>query len=193
MHLNTRYPLVCILLLSLVISACKKEVIRTYSLPKQSITVASLKPQQSLSWHIPDTWIKKDNTQFRKASYSIPHHSSTHKDLIADFSISSFPGDAGGLTQNINRWRSQLALTGLSDTDAKNSLSTVEHEHLNIQLVTLDSDKKLLLDSYYKSSYVAIFDFDDQRYFIKLSGEKNHLNRIKADFMNLLSEHLHVD
>ena len=43
------------------------------------------------------------------ASYDVPYINS-----IADLSITKFPGDAGGVKANVNRWRQQLDLNILT-------------------------------------------------------------------------------
>ena len=57
-------------------------------------------------WDAPSNWIETDKGSIRLASYKIPYLES-----YADLSITKFPGNAGGIEANVNRWRSQLGLS----------------------------------------------------------------------------------
>ena len=59
-----------------------------------------------LRWVTPNNWVSKEAKDFRIASFNAP---STIGEIM-DISVSIFPGDAGGIKQNVNRWRSQLNL-----------------------------------------------------------------------------------
>jgi len=44
----------------------------------------------------------------------------------AEITVSVFPGDVGGLTANVNRWRGQTGLAPLSEPEARKQLATLE-------------------------------------------------------------------
>jgi hypothetical protein len=173
--------------------SCDKEPITTYTLPKQSLVIATIKQTQTLTWHLPEHWIQKENTAFRKASDDLLHPSIKEKGLNSDFSIISFPGKAGDIPSNINRWRGQLELEPLTENDINQNLSTLPHEHLTIFYYKLDSKKPLLNSMYYSSIIVAFFDFNNETYFIKLSGESSAIKAQEKEFLNVIQDHLHVE
>lgn len=72
-----------------------------------------------IRWAAPDHWIAKELSQLRKASYDV--HG---KGGVADFSLISLTGAAGGLHDNVNRWRGQI---GLDPQDAAAIDATVRH------------------------------------------------------------------
>ncbi|RAP31651.1 hypothetical protein DID78_00690 [Candidatus Marinamargulisbacteria bacterium SCGC AG-343-D04] len=175
--------MISVLFLSLFLFSCKSPEIKTYHTPKERLKVAVLHKEKELSWTIPDHWQKKELTSFRKASFTIPGPST---DLSADFSITSFPGSAGNLLSNINRWRHQLELEPLDYQTMNSSLSTISHSHLDIQFIELKSEKSLLNNSHFKSTFVAFFIFNDETYFFKLTGESLLLDKEKMLFKNIL-------
>jgi hypothetical protein len=81
--------------------------------------VAASGGQLPIRWAAPDHWIAKELSQLRKASYDV--HG---KGGVADFSIISLTGAAGGLHDNVNRWRGQI---GLDPQDGAAIDATVRH------------------------------------------------------------------
>jgi hypothetical protein len=57
----------------------------------------------------------------RRASFKVPTPAGE-----AEVSVTSFPGDAGGLEANVNRWRSQAGLAPLSPAALEASASRVK-------------------------------------------------------------------
>ena len=93
------------IILILVLFSCKSESnITVYKIKKNS-------PPPSLNWTPLKSWIKKAPTEFSLASYDVP----TSNGELIDLSITTFPGDAGGVTQNVNRWRRQINLEPQSE------------------------------------------------------------------------------
>jgi hypothetical protein len=72
------------------------------SAPSPAASQAGAHP---IRWAAPDHWIAKEPSQLRKASYDV--HGAGG---IADFSLISLSGAAGGLHDNVNRWRGQIGL-----------------------------------------------------------------------------------
>jgi hypothetical protein len=58
-----------------------------------------------LKWVAPTAWTPKSGSAMRKGSYAVKRDGAE-----ADFAITAFPGDTGGLHANINRWRGQVGL-----------------------------------------------------------------------------------
>jgi hypothetical protein len=59
----------------------------------------------NLSWSAPAAWTPKTGSSMRKGSYAVKGPAGE-----ADFAITAFPGDTGGLHANLNRWRGQVGL-----------------------------------------------------------------------------------
>ena len=98
------------LLYLLIVTGCENdnsEYINSYRLPKPILEESALKEENIIpfTWDSPDNWISTDKSSMRTASYSVPSSKGS-----ADLSVTHFPGDAGGITANVNRWRKQLNL-----------------------------------------------------------------------------------
>jgi hypothetical protein len=159
---------------------------------KSNITVYKIKKNTSLltqkntdkvnnpqlNWVAPNHWIEKKSKDFRLASYDI----STSNGEIVDLSITIFPGDAGGIEQNVNRWRKQINL-----------------ESQNIETILKNAYKESsLLGKYFifylknktngQSIIAAIIPYSDngqsisETIFIKMNGSVNVLQELKYEF-----------
>jgi hypothetical protein len=71
----------------------------------------SSKPQ--FTWKTPGGWSELPSSSMRIANFR------PAGDERAECYLTMLAGEAGGLTANINRWRSQLSLTGLSAADVE--------------------------------------------------------------------------
>ena len=66
----------------------------------------------------------------RKGSYSV-----TRDGGEADLSITAFPGSTGGLLANLNRWRGQLGLAPLAESELETSTVHLDVAELNLVMV----------------------------------------------------------
>jgi hypothetical protein len=173
----------CLILLALFITSCEKSSIKTYHIPKQIINVASLKTSPLLVWKFPNNWRIKENTQFRIESRSIKDKKTNSE---TDFSITKFPDNAGNLLANINRWRTQLSLSTINETEIINSLEKINHNFLNITLIKFKSNTKLINNAYFKSTYVSFFKHNGFTFYIKLTGESKHLTTLNNEYLEIL-------
>ncbi len=167
----------------LFLISCEKNTITVHKVPKQIIQVAQLSTSKTLIWTIPKYWNELSPSQFRIESYSIPN---SIPNLDGDFSVTKFPDNAGSVLSNVNRWRSQLKLSPISDKDLSSFVTLIDAQALSIQVCYMSSNEKILDNKYKKSTFVGFFKYDQFTYFFKLTGESTLLNREKQKFINLL-------
>ncbi len=65
------------------------------------------------SWSLPEGWLEQPATSMRRANFLVAG------DPDAECYLTVLPGDAGGLAANVNRWRSQMGLEGLSGAEVQ--------------------------------------------------------------------------
>ncbi len=139
-------------------------------------SMANTEAPPSLLWTAPSQWHTKPLGQMRKGSYSIPGEANAE----ADLSIFVFPGSAGGLVDNINRWRSQIGL------------DPIPAARLADETAPLRSDSGLdftVVDMGGKSGdriLGAILVQGDFSWFFKLKGADAIVAKNKADFLAFL-------
>ena len=87
----------------------------------------------ALVWTAPTEWQAKSGSMMRKATYLIPATSGGPVELA----VTAFPGDVGGEAANVNRWRSQVGLTAVSDVEAASAIARHDVNGLKIGVVDL--------------------------------------------------------
>jgi hypothetical protein len=73
------------------------------------------------AWEVPSDWKEIPGGQFLVAKFTIPGEG-----VPTAVNVSMSAGAGGGLAPNVNRWRQQLGLAALSDTDMEQLVASVE-------------------------------------------------------------------
>jgi hypothetical protein len=148
----------------------------------------------ALTWTAPANWQAKPLGAMRLGSFAI---SSDGGD--ADISIIAFPGEAGGLLANINRWRGQLGLDPLAEGDlagatiALDGAGGLHFTAVDFAGHTTDAESGGVGGA--KSDRVggaptrmlgAILSFGGQTYFFKITGPDALVAREKPAFLDFL-------
>ncbi len=179
-----KHFLLCSFILILALG-CDKKPYRTYqeisSLKKSkealSDQIDSLKNQtggsaQGISWRASVNWVEKQATGFRIGSFE-----SQQK---LDVSIITFPGDAGGVLQNVKRWLGQIGFN-----PSKKELG------LFLETVITKKNKQGLSYHFVSSLSLgkeqhflgAIFFVKTKTIFVKMTGNKPLIEKDKEDFL----------
>ena len=171
-----RYQILFIFITILLYSCNDANKITTYKIKKPEVFSrenTSLKSTSKLNWTTPNNWIIKSKTEMRIASFDAPFSENN----FADVSIIIFPGDAGGIKQNINRWRKQINLDNSNLKDILNKSS--EHEN------TLGTFRifKLLNNSIEQGILGAIINYNNQSIFIKIKTSSIGINELEYEFI----------
>ena len=127
-----------------------------------------------LKWSAPESWTPKTGSSMRKGSYAIKRDGAE-----ADFAITAFPGDTGGLHANINRWRGQVGLPPASPADLDAAVQHVDGQGLHYDVVELagPSGTRLL---------GAITSYNGNSWFFKLMGPDAVVAAEKPAFLSFL-------
>ncbi|MFZ5495862.1 MAG: hypothetical protein ACOZE5_11085 [Verrucomicrobiota bacterium] len=128
-----------------------------------------------LKWTAPASWTPKAGSAMRKGSYAVKRDGAE-----ADFAITAFPGDTGGLHANINRWRGQVGLPPGAPAELDAAVQHVDgHGGLHFDVVDLagPSGTRLL---------GAITSYNGNSWFFKLMGPDAAVAAEKAAFLEFL-------
>lgn len=141
------------------------------SMASTPVTTAS---GESLKWSAPAHWTAKPAVAMRKGSYAITGENNTE----ADLSITAFPGDVGGDLANANRWRAQLQLGPLSETDFAQHNQHLDYNGLHMTVVDFTGAGQRTVG--------AMIPFDGSTWFFKLMGPEPIVAREKDAFLAFL-------
>lgn len=134
-----------------------------------------------LAWTLPAGWVQKPAAEMRLASFSAPGINGQ----MVDVSIVPLPGMAGGDLANVNRWRGQVGLDPVQDTD----LPAMGEE------VTVGDSKTPLYDlagtpagATGKERILAVgLHREDMEWFFKATGDDASVAAQKANFISFLN------
>lgn len=131
-----------------------------------------------LSWRAPADWKAKPLSAMRKGSFGVSGENGEE----ADLSITAFPGDVGGELANVNRWRSQVRLAPLSETDLPGAVTRLAHNGLQFTVVDFGGPES----GAPARILGAIVPYADGTWFFKLMGPAAVVARTKPEFLAFL-------
>ena len=132
------------------------------------------------SWQVPASWKEVPPPQMLLAKFVMPDSNQPK----AEVTVSVFPGDAGGLLPNINRWRRQLKLEPVQDGALEKMTASLD----------LPGGKAILVDMSGQNPtngqpsriIGAILSKGEQTWFYKLMGEEQLAEREKETFIKFV-------
>jgi hypothetical protein len=175
--------LVCV---PLFLGSCNNDKIEVYRIPKERQNVAMERgslippaPQHSARWVKPDEWSEQPVTEMRLGSFKVTGPNSD----TADVSVVAFPGDAGGLVPNINRWRGQLELPPIEEQQMRQLIQQIEVQGAPVYLVDLQT-----AENSSKPSRVlgAVLERPDRTWFVKMTGPPALLESQRQKFFDFV-------
>ena len=161
-------------MLTIISFSCEsKDSITVYQI-KKTAPNKTTKTISELKWVAPKNWIEKIPGEMRLTSFDA--FDSNNKTV--DVAISIFPGDVGGIENNVNRWRRQLELPAQS---LENIL--IEAEQKTFPLLGDALIFMLNNDKISKGMIVAMIpNQKNQTIFIKMIGNSNSIIELKYEF-----------
>jgi hypothetical protein len=126
---------------------------------------------------LPTGWSVGPENSMRKATWIV----SGPNDTKAEIAVTVFPGNVGGLTANVNRWRGQIGLLPASPDEIAASTKTVKVGGLESQrFVMTSTDGKKAVDAVLTAK-------DGATWFFKMNGETAAVEANGAAFVAFLS------
>jgi len=147
-----RHFRILFLALPLLLGACRDSKIATYRIPKENDAPPAQAPAATphpgmpgtgdmsgmavakadgpgLTWTAPAQWQSKPASGMRKATFVVGDG--------AELAVTAFPGDVGGELANVNRWRGQLQMAPIAETELAGVVTRLEAGGLQIAVVDL--------------------------------------------------------
>ena len=130
------------------------------------------KPQ----WQVPADWTKEPATQMLLAKFSI-----NDQGVKAEITVSSFPGDVGGLLANVNRWRGQVHLPPIDESQLANAVKSIRMQSEEGTLVELENP-----DGKSTGLIGVAVPHSGQTWFFKMFGDAKLVAREKDNFVKFV-------
>lgn len=143
--------------------------------PAAAAPTAGASASELPEWQVPAGWKAAGPKPMRLASFEIPAGAGAPGDV----SVSSFPGDVGGLLANVNRWRGQI---GMAPTDD----ATLLGESKSVKLAGGRAGTLVDLAGGQEWILGAIVPMGDRTWFFKLKGESALVAKERANFVKFV-------
>ena len=177
-----------VLFLIIIFISCKNNKhIQSYRTPKKDfglllqrsepLNKENLKITTNLTWDLPKNWVPSSGHSMRLASFDVPFSNG-----VGDLSIVSLSGSSGGLLANVNRWRGQVDLNPISESDIL-TVSTVGESKMGAFRIF-----RMINDSNTQSAIIAaVLPTGEKTFFIKLTASKDGIIELQTVFEKFCS------
>jgi hypothetical protein len=141
-----------------------------------SPAAAPISSEGKPNWQVPAGWQEVPGGQFLVAKFTLTGEAGA----TAAVNVSSSPGEGGGLTGNVNRWRGQLGLTPLAAADVNKAATPIDVAGGKASLVDLSGTDAR---SGQPTRLVGVVvPQSSQTWFYKLMGDAKVVESQKAAF-----------
>ena len=136
-----------------------------------------------LKWNAPKIWEEQDPGNMLLANF----YAFDSKNKSVNISISMFPGDVGGLRNNIDRWKNQIALKPFDPQNSKNLNQKIlpEENIQNITLPLLGNAQMIYLNNNENNKSIKVIVIPNQNgqtIFVKMDGNIDGVLELENDF-----------
>lgn len=178
---------VVLLGLLIFLTSCNNDKIEVYRIPKESLNVAMERgnlvppaPEHPVQWVKPGGWSEQPSSEMRLGSFKVDGPDGTS----ADISVVAFPGEAGGLVSNINRWRGQLELPPLEEKQLPETIRQKEIQGAPAFFVDLQT-----AENSSKPSRIlgAVLQRPNRTWFVKMTGSPALLESQRQKFFDFVN------
>jgi hypothetical protein len=173
--------------LALALVSCNNDKIEVYRIPKEGIKVSMQSGSEGLvpppgnpaQWTKPDGWKAQPLSEMRLGSFKVDGSNAAS----ADISVIAFPGEAGGLISNINRWRGQLQLAPLEEDRLAQTTQRIEVDNVPTYLVDYQTEENAAKPSRILG---AVLQAADRTWFVKMTGPPELLQSQHGTFLEFV-------
>jgi hypothetical protein len=171
---------------SFALTSCDNQKIEVYLIPKEQSAMQMASnglvppaPTNPGSWTKPAGWEEQPISEMRLGSFKVAGENGSS----ADVSVTAFPGEAGGLASNVNRWRGQLQLPPLTDEELQKTIERTAVEGTPVSLIDVATPENSTKPSRILG---AVLERPDQTWFVKMTGDPALLEQQRKAFMDFV-------
>jgi len=173
---------------ALALVSCNNDKVEVYRIPKEGVTVAiqdgstggpPVPAGDPVKWAKPESWSEQPLSEMRLGSFKIDGANAAS----ADVSVTAFPGDAGGLAPNINRWRGQLQLPPLEEDKLQQIVQRIEVEGVQTYLIDIQTPENAPKPSCILG---AVLEAPDRTWFVKMTGNPELIESQRQKFLDFV-------
>jgi len=181
----TSKPLFIVIGLILTVACGRKEEISTTWIPKEPQgPTASAMPAGTpeIEWKVPKAWTAQPPSSMRVGSFSVK----ADNGQAVDVSVVPLVGPAGGLLSNVNRWRGQLELEPIAESDLDKNVTAITPNGRKMHLANIVSQGAVKGGHPRMRLVAAIYSAGEKTWFFKMMGEDAAVQSVLPQFKTFL-------
>ena len=132
------------------------------------------------AWQVPANWKEVEPTEMLLAKFVVPGKGAEQ----AEVTVSAFPGEAGGLFGNVNRWRRQINLPPINEDELKTLVQPLDLAGGNAMLVDMKGQSAETQAT--TRLIVAVVPEGGRTWFYKLMGADSVVESEKQALINFV-------
>lgn len=138
---------------------------------QQQLPAAAVTTDGAPAWAVPPHWQPQPLGNVRRGSWTVQGPDGQ----TGDVSVTAFPGDVGGMLQNVNRWRRQVGLLPVTERDLEGEVKPFDHHGSEGYMVKIQGETA-------QTIAVAI-PHNGSTWFFKLTGPQAVNTQEQATFL----------
>ncbi|MCW5556387.1 MAG: hypothetical protein KIT22_00850 [Verrucomicrobiae bacterium] len=167
-----------------LVAGCKpSDDVQVYHAPRDAASEAD--PASKVPWTVPSGWRTKptDKGSVRIASYEV----TTPDGRSMDVSVIPLPGNSGSILDNVNRWRDQVGLPPITESELASQRQTVLIGTLEGELFEMAGDTPVLDGKFKARTLAALMITGGTTVFFKATGEEALVAENRPKFLAWLA------
>ncbi len=125
------------------------------------------------TWTVPADWTKQAGERAMRIATFTAGADATAMEVA----LSSFPGDAGGLFANVNRWRGQVGLPAVTKDNLMEGIATFENPGMKVFTMRLQGAANQMLGG------IVYDEANDRTWFIKATASAAAVEQHEKSFV----------
>jgi hypothetical protein len=195
-----------ILLVAVLLTGCERDELTVYRTPKEARTVptgmelpsghpnvadaaaAPMEPSAQkeeaasagVLWTLPPTWREEGPAGMRRATFRPPAGEGTEVSVIV------LPGAVGGMLANVNRWRGQIGLAAISESELPAAVTRVSSAAGDVSVVDFSSATGK------ERVFAGVLNTQGEVWFFKAMGPNEAVSKVKEPLLGILKSLRHA-
>jgi hypothetical protein len=159
----------------LVTVGCQQDEISHYRVERGEVAapLSAASRKAGFTYDLPANWTEQRAGEFRRAAFAVQEG-----DQKAEITVIPFPGTAGGVAMNVNRWRGQVGLGQASEEQISKELEALEVGGVKRPYVDLTGPES----AGGKRILALIIEHGGQSWFVTMKGPSAIVGKQKPAF-----------
>ena len=148
----------------------------------QNLPPGAMATAKNPEWTVPKDWQPGKQSSMRRGSWVV----NGPEGQTADIAVTVFPGDVGGQLANINRWRAQIGLGPVKESEVESMTTKLAAGDATATIVDFTNPTPATGGTFPQRMIVATISHGGDSWFIKMTGAAPLVEAQKQAFFDFV-------